>query len=446
MSATLLRPGRRRWALVLVALVLVGGGLRAAQAADPGRRQSADETGYVKAATLFAETGNYPRRSVHWPPGAPMMFALAHAIGGGEVDEAGRRDIPLAYWFQWFVSTATIVVVFAAAALLAGGAAGALAATVVALYPPLVAGPADLLSEPLGTFLLAASVLLVVVALRRRARRVPLLALAGFVLGLAVLTRANLLVAPLAAAAVLLVAGARRAGLRAAIVPALALLAGALVPVGGWSAFVSLENDVLVPVTTGGGVTLFIGTYLPGDGRLDRAKVVLAPEIHRRFPWTRRYAPRDIPGKVAMDAVAARRGRGRGERDELLRAEGMDNLRRYARESPVEYAAFFLNKLPYLWLRPSQALRQPALGLWIAHVVLVLAAAAGLLLGLVRTRDTALAIVLAILASVTLVHVITAPGPRYALPLLPILWIAGAAGLVLARRGRAVCVATRSDT
>ncbi len=444
MSATTVAAARRRWALVLLAIVLVGGALRAVEAAEPTRRQSSDESGYVKAATLFAETGNYPRRSVHWPPGAPMMFALAHAIGDGEVDERGRRDIPLAYWFQWFVSTATIAVVFAAAALLAGPAAGALAAAVVALYPPLVVGPADLLSEPLGTFLLAAAVLLVVVALRRRARRVPLLALAGFVLGLAVLTRANLLVAPLAAAAVLLVAGARRAGLRAAVLPALALLAGALVPVGAWSTFVSLENDLVVPVTTGGGVTFFIGTYLPGDGRLDRAKVALAPEIQRRFPWTRRYEPRDIPGRVAMNAVAARRGR--GERDEVLRAEGMENLRRYARESPAEYAVFFLAKLPYLWLRPSQALRPPGTALWIAHVVLVVGAAAGLLLGLVRTRDPALAIVLAILASVTVVHVITAPGPRYALPLLPILWVAGAAGLVLARRGRRVCVAAHSDT
>jgi hypothetical protein len=173
---------------------------------------------------------------------------------------------------------------------------------------------------------------------------------------------------------------------------------------------------------------------------------VLAPEVRRRFRWTRRLEARDIPGSVAMEAVARRRPG--VERDAALQAEGWDNVRRYARESPVRYAVFFFNKLPYMWLRPSQAVQRAGTGLRVVHVVLVLGALAGLLAGLLRTRDPALAIVLAILAATTAVHVITAPGPRYALPLLPTLFLAGAAGVVLARRGarRPVGVATRSDT
>lgn len=70
--------------LVLVLLVLVtvaGAGLRIAAAADPSGYQSADEQAYAKLARSLAERGSYSPAGlndpVHWPPGAPALFAVA---------------------------------------------------------------------------------------------------------------------------------------------------------------------------------------------------------------------------------------------------------------------------------------------------------------------------------------------------------------------------------
>ena len=57
------------------------------------------------------------------------------------------------------MSTATIPVVYATAALLAGPAAGLLAARRWPVYPGAFLAPGDMLSEPLGGFLLAAAML-----------------------------------------------------------------------------------------------------------------------------------------------------------------------------------------------------------------------------------------------------------------------------------------------
>ena len=386
-----------RWLLAIAAVTVLAGGLRAREALHPDARQSVDEHGYVSVAVGLADSGRYGHQSLHWAPGAPVMFALA-AKAGGHVRRGGHTDIPAAYWAQWAVGTALIPLVFLLAQLLGGPWAGLAAAAVVATYPPLIAVTGDLLSEPLGALLLTASMLALV------ARR-P--ALAGALLGAAVLTRANLLLAIFAIAPF-----ARPGRVR--------FLAAALLPVALWSLNVSHDTGRLVLVSNGGGSSLFVGTLLPGHGTLPGAKAALREET-QRFAGIRVAHARELPGELVMDAVAARDPG--VPREAALRREAWRNLGTYPWRDPAGFAAMTLAKLPRLWLKPSPrsaGLRTTPLRAW--HLLVVLLALAGL----VRGRGPAP--VVALLVAFTAFHLVVVALPRYALPVLPVLIAAGAGG------------------
>src|ERR1700755_2515580 len=150
-TAQLPAPSRRpaRWGLaVLLALPLLGGALRAAEAASPDlANRSSDERGYARVAKTF-EAGHFHGTSLHWPPGAPLMFAVADRIHP-------THDLRLSYWSNALVGTLLIPVVFLLGLLAAprrGGRGGGLAAAlVVPISPPYVVMGGQLLAQPLGT-------------------------------------------------------------------------------------------------------------------------------------------------------------------------------------------------------------------------------------------------------------------------------------------------------
>jgi hypothetical protein len=409
-SCSLTVGGVNRWLVALLLVTVVGGGLRAREALSPHARQSADERSYVSVAIGLADTGRYGKQSLHWPPGAPVAFAAAAKLSG-RVVRGSAPDIPAAYWVQWLAGTALIPLVSLLAVAAASGEppgraawrdelaaappravlAGLVAAALVAAYPPLIEATGDLLSEPLGALWLTASLL----ALARRRY-----ALAGLLLAAAVLTRANLLVL-IPVVAVLL----GRRGLVFAV--------AALVPVVAWSI------NVGAPVSTGGGSSLFVGTFVPGGGTLPGAKRALKRETIRFAPELRGRHAKDLPGNRVLDAVAARRP---GlDRDGALRHAALRNLATYPREQPGRFAAMMAGKVPRLWLGPARGGTRSSTGLRIWHLVLVIAALAGVL----RARNRTL---LAVLVAFTLFHLIAGAMPRYALPLLPALIATGAAG------------------
>jgi len=374
---------RSTWALI--AVTLLAGTLRAGPALHPNPYLSADERGYTNVATRLAETGRYGRESLHWPPGAPGAFAAAVRAGISP------------YWVQWLAGTLLIPLVFL---LAGGGLRGVIAAALVATYPPLIAVTGDLLSEPLGALWLTGAF----VALARRRY-----ALAGLLLAVAILTRANLLVL----VPVLAIALGRRG---------LVFAVAALIPVLAWSL------NAGAPISTGGGSSFFIGTYLPGHGTLPGAKAALKWETLRHSPELSGIAhARELPGERVLDAVAARHPR--LDRDAALRAEGWQNLRTQPRAHPLAYARMLAAKLPRMWLTPSprsDGLRTGPLRLW--HVLLVLGALAGL-------RDRR---VLAALLAFAAFHLVVEAIPRYALPVLPVLIATGCAGWRVPRTRRAL--------
>lgn len=459
---------------LLLAVLALGGGLRAVEAAGPEvAYESPDERAYGKIAKLLSREGEYgdgKGQPLHWPPAAPAMFALGDRITPTPLG-APRSDIPAAYWLQALAGTVGLLAVFGIAALLAGPVAGLLAALAVAVYPPLVYSTGELMSEPLGACLLALATLAAMFGLTRRgaaqsagvalgdagaatgARRARVrppaphrsgvlhrlirapaapFALAGALYGLAILARADLVFLLPVLAVWVLVARWRSPGRRGGLTAGAALLAAGLLVLAPWSVFASREAGSFVPVTTGGGSALFVGTYLPGGGTTVGLKYALADELRRRHPTLRGDKTYKIPASLALN-YAAERHPGL-PRDAALQREGRRNLVTYGLGQPVAFTRMVLSKVKRMWLFHYRGggrhyISTPVRGY---HIALVLLSGLGLLGGLVRRRDPRLALVALTLLYGTALHGIFVSQARYNLPLMPILVAAGVAGAVLA--------------
>jgi hypothetical protein len=419
------------WAVALALVLAVGGGLRAAAAAHHGRFLSADERAYAKlAAGLSAGHGyNGPRMSdpLHWPPGTPVVFAAARL---GSQAPPGDLDPPAVYRAQALVGTLLIAAVFALASVLAGPWAGVAAAAGVALYPPLVLASGDLVTEPLGALTLVTGILALAWAWRAPSWR--RFALAGGALGVAVLVRPDLLIVPFALA--LLVAITQRArGAGVGLGAGAAYLAGALLAIAPWSAYATHRRGAFVPITTSSWSTLFVGTYLPGDGRIFGMREKLGPVARAHNPRIRGVADANLRAEWIIDAIAARHPE--LGREAALRRETLSNLRRYAIGRPGAFAGMEARKLARMWLGYDRGTHHGRRA-WVlaVHLLLVAGALAGLLAGLWRTRGPALWAVLATLLLATAVSAFFVAEARQSARLIPLLVAGGAAGAALARR------------
>ncbi len=432
---------RRRLPLAVLAAVLLGAfAFHAYFAANPTTAyQSADERSYGKLAVNIAEVANYGdattnmRDPLHWPPGTPMLFAAGHFLFGSEASEE-TYDIPAAYWLQAVISTGSALTAFALVWLLAGIWAGVAAAALVGFYPPLVLASGEQLSEPLGAFLVVLGFLALASAVRRG--RWWAYAVAGVVLGAAVLARADLLLAPFAVGAlVALVLWRRYGSVRRGLALGGLVIAGAVVALAPWSLYASSRSDGFVPVTTGSSSALFVGTYLPGGGTTVGLKRSLGAEAKRRNPKLRGTPDFELEAKSVL-AVVADRHPGLPF-NEAVSKEGRRNIVRYGRSDPVGFAGMMLNKVQRMWSRYARGGSRhtsPVIRAW--HVLLVLGCMAGLALGIARGRSLVLgAIALTILYS-TAVHMLVVSQARYNLPLMPALIAGGVAGWALFHRDR----------
>jgi 4-amino-4-deoxy-L-arabinose transferase-like glycosyltransferase len=423
-------------AAVLAVLVIAGGVLRFDAAASPTRYQSSDEKAYARIAHVIADHLRYVPEgmddAVRWGPGAPFAFAVAERLAGN--DDTNEHDVRAAYPWQAAFGTLTILAVFALGALLGNRYAGLAAAAAVALYPPLIAASADLLTEPLGALMLTLALIVLVLALRRPGSW-ALAAGTGLLLGLTVLVRVDLLVLPAIGCAVLALGAWRALGRRPALVSAGAAAAGALIALGPWIAYASADRGRFVPVTSGGASNLFIGTYTPGDGRLYGVKAGYADRVRKRHPEYADRAYASIPLRLVFDEIEAEYpGRGR---EGAIRAAAFDNIRNYVLGDPLGFAALSVKKAWRLWGWPTRGSGRPREP-WMrtVHLPLLLLASAGLIAGLVasRGRDLALWAPTLVLAWVTATNALLVAEARHNLPVMPILFAAGAAGAVLAYR------------
>ena len=72
------------------------------------------------------------------------------------------------------------------------------------------------------------------------------------------------------------------------------MAAAFLLPIVPWAVRNQIVLDRTVPISTGGGKALYVGTYLPADGEYQRVKAILVE----------RYRHRDLePGSEELDEV-----------------------------------------------------------------------------------------------------------------------------------------------
>jgi hypothetical protein len=423
-----------RWAPALGLVVLVGAALRADRAAHPGAFLSTDERAYAALGRALSH-GYYDARGMddplHWPPGTPLMFAVARKLtGAGD----GTLDPAATYWAQALVGVALIVAVFALVRLVAGPWPGVAAAAAVALYPPLVIVTGDMVSEPLGALTLVLVLLAMAWAWRARAPSPGRFAVAGALTGVAILVRADLLVLPLVLA-VLVGVSLRGAGARRALLAAGAYLLAAAIAIAPWSMYATSRRHELTPITSSSWSGLFVGTYLPAEGRIFALREALGDEARAHNPKIRHLENSNLRTEWILDAVAARHPR--LGRSDALRRETLRNLRRYALGRPLAFGAMQARKLERMWIGYDRGTHHNERG-WILAIHLLLSAAGlgGLLYGLWRTRHPALWAMLLTVVTVTAVNSFFVSEARHNVRLVPLLAAGGAAGVALGRLSR----------
>jgi 4-amino-4-deoxy-L-arabinose transferase-like glycosyltransferase len=403
----------RREGIVLGLILLVGLGLRLIGVFDPidSSYQGADAARYERIAALlytdqrFAVPGS--DAPYDWSPGAPLFYAGIYYLTGGVHPGIARLAIAL-------LGLVTVVICFLLGRRLSGTAGGLIAALLAATYPAFVFNTGRLLSEPLAEVTVPGAVLAFLWALDRRtwwAWAAP-----GVLIGLSALVRPEYL---LFGAAFALLALIRRGP-----VPALVLATAFALPIAPWAIHVSSEVGRFVPVTTGAGKALFIGSYLPGDGIHDRVKI----ELMERYLGMRDVTPEQRarqPMEPLLDRVASRYPE--LPRDAALNRIGRENLRRYVREQPLELAAMMFNKMRWMWRGSSGAMLSPAA---VALQVAILAfGVLGLAVLAVRRRFEALLLGVLILG-LTVFSGIVLAAPRRNLALMPLVMTLASTGIV----------------
>ncbi len=416
--------------IALVLIVALAAVLRVSAALDPSKVPLPDSKRYERLAADLYERGTFGDPGIgdanDYSPGTSLVVAGVYHATGGVHPAAGRVVLAL-------FSTATVLIVFLIGRRLVGPEPRwppLVGALLVAIYPVFRSYAGMTMSEPLAVFTLSATVLAALWADRRGKPRAWLLP--GALLGATVLARPDYLPLGIALAALAAARTIPRAGPRAAAAAAgLATLAFVL-PLAPWTIRNLGVHHRFVPVSTGGGKALFIGTFLPAyDGPLDppRLNERLRAELFARYPGTRRQFRRrypDLPvrGSTAqvMTVVAQRLHPGEPV-DRAFTTMALDNFGDYAAPRPLHAISVAARKVWYSWSNGEYGYYHPTMRRrgWAAlHVAICALGLFGLAVLAVRRRWEALMLG-ALLAWGALLTALFIPSPRRVLVLVPML-------------------------
>jgi 4-amino-4-deoxy-L-arabinose transferase-like glycosyltransferase len=443
------RNGGRAGLAILLAILLLGAGLRVGEAWD-GRAPVYDARAYAAiAANLERDEGFTAGRAATQPssnysPGLPLLVGGTYELSGGVHERFARVLLAL-------IGSLAVLFTYLIARRLSGPDAGLIGAGVIAIYPALLEYQGMLMSEPLAATLLSASVLAILWAAdlsrsrcglsngereERGSENGPSLArprdplslrypfaawlLPGVLLGALALVRPEYLGVALLLGIVVL-ASRLRGDRRAALAQAAILFAGVAVVVVPWTVRNVVALDRLVPISTGGGQVLFAGTYLPSDGNPERA----GAEVVFRHPGI--FDPADAQ-RLRLEQILARLAANRYpdlESDQALSRMGREQLWDDISEEPLEYAAFVATKVGRIWSHgPRDVMREPV---WEAlHWALVSFGLLGLAVLAWRRRWEAL-VLATVFLGITVLSALLVASPRRLLVMLPL--VAALAGV-----------------
>jgi hypothetical protein len=374
-----------RTLLVLALIVALAFGLRAHRALDPLDHPGVDARSYFSLSKSLYEDGTYGGPSFHdasdWSPGAPLLYAGVYYATGGVRDNAARLVLAL-------LGAATCVIAYLLARRLAGPGAGLLAAAGIAVYPSFIHSNGALLSEPPAIFTLPAAVLAFLWARERQSRWAWLLP--GALFGITALIRPEYLFVGIAFAVAAMLTPEKRTEIRRGVTAAAILLVGFLIPVVPWTIHNLISLDRFVPISTGGGKALYVGTDLSADGDYQRVKA----ELVRRFYGPVRARQAQQPGELSLeninpkplfDRIAFRHGYPQTNRDAALGKAGKDQLRDDLQHHTAAYFAMLVRKTGRMWDQGVGPTMDSTLGR-LAQRLLVLIGLAGLIALAVRRR------------------------------------------------------------
>ncbi len=367
-----------RTLLVLALVVALGFGLRTHSALNPLEHPGDDARAYFSLSKSLYEDGTYGGPSFSdasdWSPGAPLLYAGVYYATGGVRDNAARLVLAL-------LGAATCVIAYLLARRLAGRGAGLLAAGGVAIYPSFIHSNGALLSEPPAIFALPAAVLAFLWARERRSPWAWLLP--GALFGLTALIRPEYLLVGIGFGMAALIGIGRERDWRPGLAAAAVLAAGFLVPIVPWTIHNLVSLDRFVPISTGSGKALYVGTDLSADGDYQRVKAELVlrfygPVRARRAEQSGRLSLDNINPKPLFDRIAFRHGYPAINRDAALGKAGKDQLRDDLRHHAPAYFAMLARKTGRMWDQGVGPTMDSTFGR-IAQRLLVLIGIAGLI-------------------------------------------------------------------
>jgi 4-amino-4-deoxy-L-arabinose transferase-like glycosyltransferase len=366
------RHGRTTLVL-LAAILLVGFGLRAYRVAEPLPTPGDDAHAYYALSKALYEEGAYGGPGFHdasdWSPGAPLLYAASFYATGGAREGTARI-------VEMLLGLGAIVVVYLLGRRINCRPAGLLAALGVAVYPPFIHSTGALYSEPPAIFLLPAAVLAFLWAsdqgpagsargscrgeggaLRAghgpsstppppRHPRVRWL-VPGLLFGALALVRPEYLLVGIAFVGLALIREGREGGWRPGFASAALLAGGLLLPIVPWTVHNQVSLDRTVPISTGGGKALYVGTFLPADGEYQRVKAILARRYLHKELDPHSQALEEIDPTPLFDRVADRYPK--LPRDQALGKIGKQNFSKFFGEDPIGYLAMTVRKTWRMW-------------------------------------------------------------------------------------------------
>jgi len=394
-----------RTTLILLALIAaVGLGARAYVVANPVANPADDSHAYFALSKALYEEGSFGgpefRDSSDWSPGAPLLYAAAYYATGGAREGTARI-------VEALMGVAAILVVFLLGRRLGeaagpragprlGSAVGLLAAAAVAVYPPFIHSTGELMSEPPALLTLPAAILAFLWA-GERERAWPWI-VPGLLFGLTAMFRPEYLFV----GAVFVVLAAIRVatsspfvacrhidnkrrterlarGWKAGLAAGAALLAALLVPIVPWTIRNVDVLDRVVPISTGSGKALYVGTFLPADGEYQRVKAILVERYRGRELDPHSAALDAVDPTPLFDRVAERYPE--LPRDSALGKIGKENLSKYLGEDPLGYAGMTARKVGRMWSSGVGEAMSSGLGRAVQIALVALGLAGFVLLG-----------------------------------------------------------------
>ena len=414
--------------ILLAAILALGFGLRAYRVVEPLPVPGDDAHAYYGLAKSLYEEGSYGgshfENASDWSPGAPLLYAASFFATGGPREGTARI-------VELLLGLAAIVTVYLLGRRLNCRPAGLIAAFCVAVYPPFIHSTGALYSEPPAIFTLPAAVLAFLWASEQRRLRAWLLP--GLLFGLTALIRPDYL--PVGIAFVLLAAIriGRDRGWRPGLAAGGLALAAMLLPIVPWTIHNQVTLHRTVPISTGGGKALYVGTFLPADGEYQRVKARLATRyLHRTLPPQSEALERVDPTPL-FNRVADRYPD--LPRDSALGKIGKQNFSKFFGEDPLGYLAMTVRKVWRMWSAGIGEAMESSAGRAV-QVLLVLLGLAGLgVLGM-RRRWWELVAMATPLALVTAVGAASLAAPRRNEILMTLIF--PLLGVALARLGAAL--------